>query len=176
MKRITLASFLFVVLYSSVNSANAGYPSATGDVIGRDLSAGTMWWLGHAGLWSGSRVIEALNHPTQAVQSNTFASFKNADDYWGARYWKNVTSQQLRNTVNTASTQGAYGSSYTYTPFVKPTVNRKPALFRCDSLVAYSYYIGTGKWYPETLPIANKFGSTPAQVYWYTGITSGGSR
>lgn len=169
--------FCWLLCYrSQLVLAIAGDPSVKGDVVARDLSAGPAWVLGHTGLWSGSRVIEALNHPTKSVQSNSLSSFKAADDYWGARYWSDVSSNALTITVGTAINQAQYGSSYTFTPIVRPTTNRKPSQFRCDSLVAYSFYKGAGKTYPNVRPSVNSFGSTPTQVYNFTGKTSGGAR
>jgi hypothetical protein len=61
-------------------------PSDTADVVGRNLDLWGVGSIGHVGIWSGSHVIEALNTPGNAINSNTLTNFKSRTRYWGAAF------------------------------------------------------------------------------------------
>ncbi|MFZ6675247.1 hypothetical protein [Undibacterium sp. Xuan67W] len=57
-------------------------PSAVGEIVGRDLNAPGVGFLGHVGLWTGGSVAEVMNELT-VVQFNSLQSFKSKTTFWG---------------------------------------------------------------------------------------------
>lgn len=60
-------------------------PKYAGDVVGRDLDVKGFGWLGHLGIWDGTRVVEAGpdNGNGNAIHLTSLNDFKKTSPYWG---------------------------------------------------------------------------------------------
>lgn len=129
------------------------------DIVGRDLDTKTnsgtdpdiigIKNLGHIGLvypnMPTPAVLEVLDEEN-VVQVNDIDSFKNKTRFWGGRYGtpqkNNLESTEGIMIVTTASEQMTCAPEYTLTWSFSPCNSGKPAKFRCDSFVYYSYLKG----------------------------------
>ena len=106
--RKTIEFSLFLILMSATCSAQTvdnfaaiatskfgKDPRDKSDIVGRDLNVVGLGSLGHVGLWTGDRVIEAL-HQTPAVVQNTLQDFKSRSSFWGTVYYPEWNSLSTR--------------------------------------------------------------------------------
>ncbi len=127
-------------------------PSATGDVVARDLNISGLGWAGHVGMYDGSKIVEVLNQ-SAVIQRNSTSTFKASSPYWGARYGKGSNFGTM---VTKGWDQRNYSPSYTSSAQWREGRYEKqctssgcknvliPAKFRCDTFVNYMYLKGTG--------------------------------
>ncbi len=139
-------------------------PGQVGDVVGRDLATTGLGFLGHLGMWSGSRVFEVAP-PTSSANSvhiNTFSAFSEAAPYWGAASYRipigNISMYGCWETAcpiynGTVSAEARYsialrvmniyliGADYTTSAAFQrslPSYNGRPAIrgiYRCDTFI-----------------------------------------
>jgi len=57
-------------------------PSATGDVVARDLAYPGMGFVGHTGIWTGSNVVEVVSGQTNAARYVSWQTFKTTSTPW----------------------------------------------------------------------------------------------
>ena len=57
-------------------------PSATGDVVARDLAYKGLGFVGHVGIWTGSNVAEVVSGQVNAVRYVSWQAFKSASSSW----------------------------------------------------------------------------------------------
>lgn len=175
-----------IVLFSafaSVASYAAKDPISVADVVGRSIDAP---YFGHIGIWTGSNVLEVLANPG-IIYENSLISFKNqtydknpqkVKEYWGARAAKLTSIQQQaviaagryqknfnpQYTTSFFYTEGGYVQSciqynrYGQCAQIKQTI--RPAVFRCDTFVQYSFSKGASYTTWGAFPV-NVFNSFP---------------
>jgi len=142
-------------------------PQDQSDIVGRDLNVLGLGALGHVGLWTGDRVIEALNQNPTIVQ-NTLQDFKSRSSYWGAVYYPNwnklpvvwLPSQiwiPYTNVVYSAKVAAVrravliqqIGATYTMSPSIQVArvqecqglrcTGPTPGKYRCDTFIKDAY-------------------------------------
>jgi len=148
-------------------------PQDQSDIIGRDLNVPLLGAIGHVGLWTGDRVIEALNQ-TPAIVQNTLQDFKSKSSYWGAVYYSNwnrlpavalpsqimVPYNYVLYNAKAAAVRRAIliqqiGATYTVSPYIQEAFVQEchglrcagpiPGKYRCDTFIKDTYLTaGTG--------------------------------
>jgi len=169
------SAFAVASLATVTALAAGGNPQAVGDVMGRDMAVTGLGWLGHVGIYDGSKALEVLNEAT-VIQKNTVANFKGKAKYWGARYGKG---SNLYKVTDTGWNQRNYSPSYTTTaqyqegglPYqvcvqrnwyggcTKSETRKTTAKFRCDTFSMFSYLKGAG------VNLTSSGASTPSIIY-----------
>ncbi|MGE8364361.1 hypothetical protein [Cupriavidus sp.] len=144
-------------------------PSDAADVVGRNLDLWGIGSIGHVGIWSGNHVIEALNTPGNAINTNTLADFKSRTRYWGSAFVAGldrlpqqrmcsdaacsylITLGMKHAIVQNAKVIGQVGADYTVTdgyisarPACRPPMcaSYRPQMrgqYRCDKFVIDAY-------------------------------------
>jgi hypothetical protein len=154
MKNSGSVSILISILCFGL-SVQAGDPSYRSDVVARDLRITGLGWVGHVGMWTGSRVLEVVKDSPIIRDDMRLSAFKDASSYWGSRGYS--PSSSISSVIRVGRDQmdfdPEYTSSATYrvgkikTQRVwnsrrgryenKETV--VPARFRCDTFVYYCF-------------------------------------
>lgn len=169
-----------LVVYSRVNTPlwNIGLDDGTndpreqGEVVGRDFDTHSvpLGFVGHIGLWTGKRVIEASEGGDNAIKLVNLNEFKSIARYWGtarpripdgmiekACYEtfcptngdKHISLQAREAIVRFAEQQQMLGADYTLLPdyriaqFADQYRRASRGLFRCDTFVSASLRQGT---------------------------------
>ncbi len=174
----TWCGFIALLLLVSVTNSSAAKfvknPQDQSDILGRDLNVPGLGGIGHVGLWTGDRVIEALDQ-TPAIVQNTLQNFKSRSNYWGAVYypnWNRLPAVTLPSQIWIPYTYVVYsakaaavrravliqqiGASYTVSPYIKEAFVQEchglsctgptAGKYRCDTFVKDAYLkAGTGE-------------------------------
>lgn len=167
-------SFLLILLFSLLQSANAALPIYPAEIIGRDLSVPRLGWIGHVGITTAPylnqdayQVIEVLNEQP-VIQTNSIAFFKTKSPYWGSRYGISDRSDNATRILREANFQkDLMCATYTATPnyimgkgYYSPlgkAIATSCGYFRCDTFVNYLFH-----WGNYTLPTYNPPGINDA--------------
>lgn len=176
------------------DSAVVDGPKNTGDVVARDLNIPGLGWLGHLGVWTGSKVAEVVQGQSNAVRYVTWDSFRTATNAWptarpnvpsylvyycssaSCGYYPSTTypgvqsRMALANRANQIYLIGAdytlSSSTYVAAQPAYPGVTAIRGLYRCDSFVVDVFWGIVGWNMNHSVPSA--WNDRINNLHWYT--------
>jgi hypothetical protein len=176
----------------------ADAPSNVGDVPARDLNVPGLGWIGHVGVWTGSKIAEVVSGQTNAVRYVTWDSFRTTSNVWatarpnvpsylvyycfstscayynGTNYTTGIQSRMaLASRANQAYLIGAdYTTRADYYVPAKPSYPYEPAVrgvYRCDSFVVDVFWSIIGS--NMNHPVPSAWNSRIDYLHWYAPYT-----